>query len=499
MKRNRLFAAVLSALLIFSILTVPAAAVFSDVPSSAWYAGDVEDVQRYGILNGVGGGLFNPNGNMTLAEAITMASRTYAYLHQETIPNEHTSPWYWDYVSYADANGICRTDEFGSAYGDSCNRLTMAHLFARAFPEDTARTLNTVTSLPDVQNSDRNRDVFFLYEQGVLTGSDTYGTFLPYNSITRAEAAAILNRVLDPSRRKSVSPAPLPGPAGAYSHVGDLNEGHEFGPSKGWLELKEDGSAVLYLEDVAYSPVSGTYSVGGSSFTLRLNGRSYTGTIEPNRITVNIPFNDTDDFYTFARKGSAEETSLRAKAQADSAVRQNGMNDTYRQGVRLAEEHFAGPLSAAAAKGTYYGRMMCALYDIDGNGTKELLVTFNNDAVYSLYAVYTVSGGTLKNIAAGTMPPTFDLFDCWYLGGNGTLCHEWQTEDVYTCDFYRLREDSLRFVEGYAETDDGYFYSKSSPAYGRSGYAGFSSVSGWFIDDIEAKYPGEDLDTFFYP
>ena len=38
---------------------------------------------------------------------------------------------------------------------------------------------------------------------GVLTGNDSRGTFRPDSSITRAEASAILNRVLDASKRKT--------------------------------------------------------------------------------------------------------------------------------------------------------------------------------------------------------------------------------------------------------------------------------------------------------
>ena len=503
---------------LFPALRVSAGA-FSDVSEEAWYAADVADMERYGILNGVGSDRFDPGGIMTLAEAVTMAARTFAYTGGETVPHRFSSPWYQDYVQYAAEQGLCSPNEFGSDYTKSCDRLTMATLFARAFPRDTEQALNQVETLPDVQNSADNRDVFFLYEQGVLTGVDGSGTFLPYSSITRAEVAAILNRVLDTSKRRAFTltketaapsatetpsvtatvPAVPDSPVGLYTHVADLNEGAEFGPSQGWLELKEGGSAVLFLQDVAYGPINVDYIAAGTGFTLRFNGSIYSGTIEGNKIVVNIPFYGTDDYYTFARKGSPEETALRTAAETAAAKRRSGMNEAYMTAVWQTNDYFSGPMAEANARGTYYGRMMCSLYDIDGNGVKELLITFNHDEAYSLYAVYTISGGQLTRIALSAMPPTFARFDCWYLGGNRTLCHEWQTDSVYGVDFYRLSGASLRFIESYVETYDDYLYSSSAPAYGRTDYSGFRSVSGWFIESVEDRYPGMDLDTYFYP
>ena len=205
MKRiQRAFALILTLILSLG-LTLPAAgAAFADVAPDAWYAADVSDVQRYGILQGVGDNRFNPQGTMTLAEAITMASRTRAYSRGETIPAGRSSTlWYQPYVSDAAEAGICARGEFGTGYGAPCSRLIMAKLFDRVLPEGTKAKRNTVSVLPDLPNTPANRSVYSLYEQGVLTGSDEYGTFLPDSSVTRAEAAAILNRVLDPARRRT--------------------------------------------------------------------------------------------------------------------------------------------------------------------------------------------------------------------------------------------------------------------------------------------------------
>ena len=188
--------------------TAPASqtqSTFTDVSASSWYAGYVGDVQKYGIINGVGNNRFDPEGTLTLAQAITMSARTYAYENGKTIPTGSAGDWYQPYLQFAADNGICGMGEFGSNYNGVCSRLIMAQLFYRVFPENTERQLNNVTSLPDVPNTTQNAGVFFLYQQGVLTGNDDIGTFEPYASITRAQTAAILNRVLDETKRQELS------------------------------------------------------------------------------------------------------------------------------------------------------------------------------------------------------------------------------------------------------------------------------------------------------
>lgn len=56
-------------------LTPKATDDFSDVAASRWYAPYVGTAYRYGIVNGVGGGKFAPNGTITRQEAAAMVAR----------------------------------------------------------------------------------------------------------------------------------------------------------------------------------------------------------------------------------------------------------------------------------------------------------------------------------------------------------------------------------------------------------------------------------------
>lgn len=56
-------------------LTAKDTKVFSDVPSSKWYAGYIGTANSSGIVNGVGSGKFNPDGTITRQEAAAMVAR----------------------------------------------------------------------------------------------------------------------------------------------------------------------------------------------------------------------------------------------------------------------------------------------------------------------------------------------------------------------------------------------------------------------------------------
>lgn len=201
-KRIRFMAAALACSLSMGLL-LPTEAAFQDVKDSKWYAADVSAAVEYGIIEGVGEGRFDPDGTLTLAQAITMACRVFCYAADLPQPERTEGElWYAGALTFAQEQGICTEDEFGTEYNAPCSRLTMARLFARVFPQNTAQTLNQVETLPDVANTEENAGVFFLYEQGVLTGNSPVGTFEPERTITRAETAAILHRILDPDCRK---------------------------------------------------------------------------------------------------------------------------------------------------------------------------------------------------------------------------------------------------------------------------------------------------------
>ena len=177
--------------------------VFSDVNEDLWYGYNhekvVASVYEYGLMEGYAGSRFGPSENMTIAEAITIAARVHSIYTQGfavTSANTPPIPWYGGYVDYAVENGIIEDGDFDD-FGKAVTRAEMAYIFAHALPETEFMEKNTVNSLPDVGDATPYRDeIFLLYRAGVLGGSDAQGTFNPNTGIVRAEAAAIVSRVI---------------------------------------------------------------------------------------------------------------------------------------------------------------------------------------------------------------------------------------------------------------------------------------------------------------
>ena len=177
---------------------------FADVSANHWSAASVKLCYEYGLMNGSDKG-FLPSNNLTIAEALVMADRVHQIYTDGESTLQNGTPWYQTYVTYAIDNGIIKAGDF-SNYTKKATRSEMAYIFAHALPYTELTAINTVTTLPDVSVATQySAEIFELYNAGVLTGSDEFGTYKPNSTITRAEAAAIISRVAVPAQRKTVS------------------------------------------------------------------------------------------------------------------------------------------------------------------------------------------------------------------------------------------------------------------------------------------------------
>ena len=178
---------------------------FSDVNESAWYGYDQQKVIasafEYGLMQGNNATIFNPLGNVTVAEALAIAARVHSIYTTGTANFTQGIPWYSVYVEYTVRTGIIMSNDFADV-SRPATRAEMAYIFSRALPQSEFAAQNTVNSLPDVTSATGySEPIFLLYRAGVLAGSDAPGTFYPSNPITRAEAAAIITRVILPDSR----------------------------------------------------------------------------------------------------------------------------------------------------------------------------------------------------------------------------------------------------------------------------------------------------------
>ena len=177
---------------------------FEDVQESDWYYPSVKIVYEYGLMQGASSHQFDPQGNITIAESIALASRFHSIYANNEYNFVQGSPWYDVYVHYAIANGIIVPGEF-SNYSANATRAQFAKLIASAIPDSILPSINDVPDncLPDVKISDNcGKEIYTLYRAGILTGNDAYGTFTPNTDIGRSAVAAIISRVVEPEYRQ---------------------------------------------------------------------------------------------------------------------------------------------------------------------------------------------------------------------------------------------------------------------------------------------------------
>ena len=179
---------------------------FSDVPQSAWYYSGIRSVFERGIMDGKGAGIFDPSGRLTIAEAVKIAASLHKGYHTGSMDFEQGSPWYAPYLDYSLENGIP-----AGAYRNmnaAATRADFALLISAAFPDEAVTPINRIRdgAIPDVYESySYGQAVYRLYRAGVLTGSDSEGTYFPGRTLTRAEAASIITRLVDAGSRVSFS------------------------------------------------------------------------------------------------------------------------------------------------------------------------------------------------------------------------------------------------------------------------------------------------------
>jgi len=179
---------------------------YYDVQTSAWFATDVATAYELGLMGGTSSSFFHPFDNVSIAEAITMASRIYSIYTTGTENFVQGSPWYQAYVDYALENGVIKSGY--SDYNKAATRAEFAIILSGSLPDEALPAINTVNdgSIPDVQLDVPSAPAIYrLYRAGILTGNDSFGTFTPNSNIGRNAAAAIVTRMADTNLRKSIT------------------------------------------------------------------------------------------------------------------------------------------------------------------------------------------------------------------------------------------------------------------------------------------------------
>lgn len=176
--------------------------MFCDVAAEDWYAQSVKLVYELGLMDGADSA-FHVESPLTLTEIITAAARLHRIYTTGTDDFKPGRVWYDVYVRYCLENGIIDS-RFGCK--KIATRAQVVDILSRALPAEALRAQNQVTDdvIPDVgMDAPYAHSIYTMYRAGIVGGSDKKGTFYPDESVSRAEAAALLARMVDPAERKS--------------------------------------------------------------------------------------------------------------------------------------------------------------------------------------------------------------------------------------------------------------------------------------------------------
>jgi hypothetical protein len=174
---------------------------FTDVKASDWFYGDVEFVVKNGLFNGTGADAFSPQTPMTRAMLDTVLHRLAelsAPAGAAAVGDVPAGQWYSEAVAWAAESGIVQGIGGGNfAPNTEISRQDMAVILTR-YADATGKqfpvTLQYSAFADDADIADYAKNaVQTLYRGGIVSGKPG-NVFDPKGSATRAEVAAMLHR-----------------------------------------------------------------------------------------------------------------------------------------------------------------------------------------------------------------------------------------------------------------------------------------------------------------
>ena len=209
---------------------------FSDLAPELWYHDYAVALYEYGFTEGRGDGTFAGTAQVTLAELLTFSARVRAIYEAQGAAVEFPvgaegEAWYAPYVAYLKEKNLL-AEEFEGRYEAVATRAEMAGIFAKTLPAACYDDRNAalVTDgyalgqyILDVDDyTPYQWEILWLYKQGILNGTDERARFMPYASVTRAEVAAMLTRMVEPAARLSLEWNVLPYPSAVGARYEDF-------------------------------------------------------------------------------------------------------------------------------------------------------------------------------------------------------------------------------------------------------------------------------------
>ncbi|MCQ2456714.1 MAG: S-layer homology domain-containing protein [Clostridia bacterium] len=203
---KKIISALLTVVILVGSLSVAASSAgelpFKDVSEKKWFYSCVKYVYENGIMGGVSDDVFDPNGKMTRAMFVTILCRLDG--GEEKITNAFkdvkSNAWYAGYVGWAEENGVFGGYEDGTfkpnAYitrEQSATAIIRYIEYAKVNPLKSSSAPSVFKDNGKIASWAKSYvDEMRMY--GIVAG-DNNGNFNPKGTLTRAEAATIIQRM----------------------------------------------------------------------------------------------------------------------------------------------------------------------------------------------------------------------------------------------------------------------------------------------------------------
>lgn len=225
MEKKRFLAGAMSialAVTMFSTTAFAASVKFTDVPDSHWASSSITEMADKGIMSGIGNNLFAPSNTLTGAEFVTMLVRQF---YSDKLGTEGGT-WYAPFMAAAKSANILTGTNVGSnenLAASTINRYDMAQLMYNVLKAEgiTTSSLSDTSKVADWASvpSIYRDAVSVCYNMGMLTGVDNKGTFNGTGVMDRAQAAVVMDRLLEVC--SGGTPSTPEKPAGSLTLTGD--------------------------------------------------------------------------------------------------------------------------------------------------------------------------------------------------------------------------------------------------------------------------------------
>lgn len=276
-----------------------AAPITEDTVFVAVWGRRVEDLfdtkNHKAYVNGYSNGMFKPAGKVTRAEAVKLFCNLLKEMPETTVsfPDVEEKAWYYESVSAIASLGLVGGYKDGSFAPK--REITRAEFIKLAASCDVL--VEAENPFPDVKDGSWAEPyITTAYEKDWITG-DKDGNFRPNETISRAEAVTVLNRMLGreadaniKNLKKITNFYDLLPSHWAYGHIAEASTDHTYyvdDEEEYWIDYKEDNTVVSphwvkedgksYYVDASGKFVRGEQKIGGKAYLFGSDGAAVTG------------------------------------------------------------------------------------------------------------------------------------------------------------------------------------------------------------------------------